>query len=296
MASTALSSDDLLKVAHEAADAGSKVVLAALNQPRTTVRKAGLDIVTATDKESEAAVVAVISAAFPGHAILGEEGGVTGPVSSDYLWAIDPIDGTVNFASGLDSFCVSVGVLRHATPLAGVVIEFVGGPVWTTRTYSASRNGGAFLNGARMSVSGIRDLADAVVATEMTENKDMWPHVSGLLKTLAQQARGVRMSGFRSCKPVQGTLDAYVHYNLKPWDVAAGVLIVEEAGGRVTTADGVAYSVFDRSLLATNDALYDKMLSISEPVTDALSEELLVDLSQWCVPAGYRVKAGAQLQ
>lgn len=82
--------------------------------------------------------------------------------------AIDPIDGTVNFASGLDSFCVSVGVLRHATPLAGVVIEFVGGPVWQSRIYSASRNGGAFLNGARMSVSGVKDLADAVVVRGST--------------------------------------------------------------------------------------------------------------------------------
>lgn len=93
-----------------------------------------------------------------------------------------------------------------------------------------------------------------------------------------------------------GTLDGYVHYNLKPWDVAAGVLILEEAGGRVTTADGVAYSVFDRSLLATNDALYETLLAVSEPVTNALSDTLCVDLSQWCVPAGYRVKAGAQLQ
>lgn len=87
--------------------------------------------------------------------------------------AIDPIDGTVNFASGLDSFCVSVGVLRHATPLAGVVIEFVGGPAWQYRIYSASRNGGAFLNGARMSVSGVRDLADAVVVSRAFMKADV---------------------------------------------------------------------------------------------------------------------------
>lgn len=91
-----------------------------------------------------------------------------------------------------------------------------------------------------------------------------------------------------------GVIDAYWQFNLKPWDVAAGLIILEEAGGRATTADGTAYNVFDRSLLATNDALYEKVLALTDPAVQAMRDEG-VQLSPWCVPKGYRVKSGAQL-
>ncbi|KXZ47648.1 hypothetical protein GPECTOR_34g807 [Gonium pectorale] len=282
-----VATDELLAVAKKAAHLGAEVVMSALDKPRTISRKEGTDIgagVTETDKASEEAVVSAIRAAFPSHAVLGEEGGVLGDVKSEYLWCVDPLDGTVNFAHGYPSFCVSVGVLRHATPVAGCVVEFLpsggspaaGGAAWTMRTFSASRNGGAFADGKQIFVSGVKELRDALVATELVYYEDMWPQLSGLHRTFTEKCRGVRMSGAAAanlCHLAMGSIDAYWQYNLKPWDVAAGLLILEEAGGRVSTGDGLAYNVFDRSLLATNDALYEKVLAVTEPATSSMLEE-----------------------
>ncbi|KAG2489559.1 hypothetical protein HYH03_012010 [Edaphochlamys debaryana] len=293
-----VAADELLAVAKKAAQAGTEVVMAALDKPRSITYKEGTDIVTETDRASEAAVVGAIQAAFPGHAVLGEEGGVLGDVGSDYLWCVDPLDGTVNFAHGYQSFCVSVGVLRHATPVAGCVVEFIGGPKqWTTRTFTASRNGGAFVDGQQIFVSRVKELKDALIATELVYYEDMWPQLSALHRSFTEQCRGVRMSGAAAanlCHLAMGCLDGYWQYNLKPWDAAAGAIILEEAGGRITTADGLAYSVFDRSLVATNDALYEKVLGLTEPQTSRMQAEG-VQLGSWCVPKGYRVRSGAQL-
>ncbi|KAG2435228.1 hypothetical protein HXX76_007310 [Chlamydomonas incerta] len=293
-----VAAEELLATAKKAAQLGAEVVMAAADKPRNISRKEGTDIVTETDKASEQVVVAAIRAAFPNHAVLGEEGGVLGDVSSDYLWCVDPLDGTVNFAHGYQSFCVSVGVLRHATPVAGCVIEFLGGPkTWTTRTFTAARNQGAFVDGQQIFVSRVKELRDALVATELVYYDDMWPQLTVLHKDFTEKSRGVRMSGAAAanmCHLAMGCIDAYWQYNLKPWDVAAGAVILEEAGGRLTTADGLAYSVFDRSLIATNDALYEKVLALTEPQTSRMLQEG-VSLSTWCVPKGYRVRSGAQM-
>ncbi|GIL65064.1 hypothetical protein Vafri_18924 [Volvox africanus] len=296
--------DQLLVVAKKAALLGAEVVMTALDKPRSISRKEGTDIVTETDKASEAAVVGALREAFPDHAVLGEEGGVLGDVKSDYLWCVDPLDGTVNFAHGYPSFCVSVGVVRHATPVAGCVVEFLptpggsaGSAGWTTRTFTAARNAGAFLDGKQIFVSRVKELRDALVATELVYYEDMWPQLTMLHKQFTAKCRGVRMSGAAAanlCHLAMGSIDSYWQYNLKPWDVAAGLIILEEAGGRATTGDGLAYSVFDRSLIATNDALYEKILALTEPQTSAMLSEG-VSLSPWCVPKGYRVRSGAQL-
>ena len=114
---------DLLAVAKRAADAGAAIILEAVDKPRTGITyKGATDLVTDTDKASEAAILDIISAAFPDHAVLGEEGGVSGNTSSDYLWCVDPLDGTTNFTHGYPSFAVSIACLRHSTPVAATVI------------------------------------------------------------------------------------------------------------------------------------------------------------------------------
>jgi myo-inositol-1(or 4)-monophosphatase len=119
-----------------------QVVMDAVDKPRNIQLKGALDLVTDTDKASEDACLAVIREACPEHAILGEEGGVSGDTSSDYLWCIDPLDGTTNFAHGYPSFAVSVGVLRHAMPVAACVVEFVGGALQAQlHRSSIGRNG-----------------------------------------------------------------------------------------------------------------------------------------------------------
>eukprot|EP00877_Chromochloris_zofingiensis_P005956 jgi/Chrzof1/1613/Cz10g14180.t1 len=295
-----LDTQQLQHVAEQAADAGTKVILQALDQPRNIRSKGSIgDIVTDTDKASETACIAAIQAAFPDHAILGEEGGVVGNSTSDYLWCIDPLDGTVNFAHGYPGFCVSIGVLRHATPLAGCVIEFTGGPGgWGTRKYTAARNHGAKCNGQPMRVSATKRLEDALLVTELVWQEAVWPVLSELCQDFTQHSMGIRMSGAAAvnlCHLATGVADGYYQYMLKPWDVAAGIIILEEAGGRVTTCDGLAYSVFDRSLLASNDALYEQMLQKLEPRTSWLIQQG-IHLGTANVPPGYKVKAGAQLE
>lgn len=276
------------------------MVMAALDKPRNIQLKGGIgDIVTDTDKASEVACVAAIQSAFPDHLILGEEGGVIGSGESDYLWCIDPVDGTCNFAHNYQSFCVSVGVLRHALPVAGCVIEFVGGPGnWHTRTFSGARNLGSTVDGKALLVSNVKKLEDALVATEFNYYDDLWETQQELFKDFAQHAMGVRASGAAAanlCHLAAGQIDAYYQYMLKPYDVAAGIVILEEAGGRVTTADGSAYSVFDRSLLCTNDALFEKMLArVEGPTSQAIKRGVKLGVAN--VPKNYRVRSGAQLE
>ena len=113
----------------------------AVDKPRRVMFKGATDLVTDTDEASEAAVLAAIRASFPNHAVLGEEGGVSGDTGSDYLWCVDPLDGTTNFAHGYPSFSVCVAVLRHATPVASTVVEFTGG--WVSWGGGAGGAGGA---------------------------------------------------------------------------------------------------------------------------------------------------------
>lgn len=291
---------ELRAVAEKAAKAGAEVVLAALDKPRNIQSKGSIgDIVTDTDKASEAVCVAAIQAAFPDHLILGEEGGVIGTGESDYLWCIDPVDGTCNFAHNYPGFCVSIGVLRHALPVAGCVIEFTGGPGnWSTRTYSGARNLGSTVDGKPLLVSNVKKLEDALVAMECNYFEEVWPAQQELFKVFSQEAMGVRACGAAAtnlCHLAAGQTDIYTQYYLKPWDVAAGIVILEEAGGRVTTCDGAAYSVFDRSLLATNDALYEQALAkVEGPTSRAIQEGVKLGVAN--VPKGYRVRSGAQLE
>ncbi|XP_013600389.1 PREDICTED: phosphatase IMPL1, chloroplastic-like isoform X2 [Brassica oleracea var. oleracea] len=129
----------LLQVVEAAAKTGAEVVMEAVNKPRNITYKGLSDLVTDTDKASETAILEVVKKNFSDHLILGEEGGIIGDSSSDYLWCIDPLDGTTNFAHGYPSFAVSVGVLYRGNPAAASVVEFVGGPMcWNTRTFSAT--------------------------------------------------------------------------------------------------------------------------------------------------------------
>ncbi|GMN60242.1 hypothetical protein TIFTF001_029335 [Ficus carica] len=248
----------LLQVVETAAKTGAEVVMDAVNKPRNITYKGVTDLVTDTDKASEAAILDVVKKNFRDHLVLGEEGGIIGDTSSDYLWCIDPLDGTTNFAHCYPSFAVSVGVLFRGKPAAASVVEFVGGPMcWSTRTFSATAGGGAFCNGQKIHASqtdqGVRRLGAAAV--------DM-------------------------CHVALGIVEAYWEYRLKPWDMAAGVLIVEEAGGSVSRMDGGKFCVFDRSVLVSNGALHAKLLERIAPATEKLKSGNFDD-SLWFKPENY---------
>lgn len=257
----------LLATAKEAALAGARAVRSAADSPRRVRTKSGFsDLVTDTDALSERLVIEAIGKRLPQHHVLGEEGGVVragagvgadegaaggaGGASSDaaprglgrYLWCVDPLDGTTNFAHGYPSFAVSVAVLDRGFPAAACVVEFHGGPgAWAERTYEASLGGGAFCDGRRVSVSPTAAVRDALLVTGFGYLHDAaWAANLGHFATLTARSRGVRREGAAAVDLAHvalGVADAFWEPRLKPWDVAAGMLIVKEAGGVVTSME-----------------------------------------------------------
>ncbi|KAF4361845.1 phosphatase IMPL1, chloroplastic [Cannabis sativa] len=281
----------LIQVVEFAAKTGAEVVMEAVNKPRSITYKGLTDLVTDTDKNSEAAILEVVKKNFGDHLILGEEGGIIGDTASDYLWCIDPLDGTTNFAHCYPSFAVSVGVLFRGKPVAASVVEFVGGPMcWNTRQFSATAGGGAFCNGQKVHVSQSDQVERSLLVTGFGyEHDEAWATNIELFKEFTDISRGVRRLGAAAvdmCHVALGIVEAYWEYRLKPWDMAAGVLIVEEAGGAVTCMDGGKFSVFDRSVLVSNGALHGKLLERIAPATEKLKSKN-IDFSLWYKPDNY---------
>ncbi|KAF5932804.1 hypothetical protein HYC85_028975 [Camellia sinensis] len=193
-----ISSNQLLGVVETAAKTGAEVVMDAVNKPQNIVYKGLTDLVTDTDKMSEVAILEVVTKNFKDHLILGEEGGLIGDSSSDYLWCIDPL-------------------------------EFVGGPMcWNTRTFSAAAGGGAFCNGQKIQVSHTDKVEQSLLVTGFGyEHDDAWSTNIDLFKEFTDVSRGVRRLGAAAvdmCHVALGIVEAYWEYRLKPWDMAAGVL------------------------------------------------------------------------
>ena len=244
-----------------------------------------------TDKGSEEAVLAVVRSAFPGHAVLGEEGGVSGDVRSQLLWCVDPLDGTTNFAHSYPAFGVSVAVTRRGVPLAAAVVEFTGGPrAWGERRYAAAAGRGATCNGARLAPSATSSLRRALLVTGFGYDHGAdWAANMGLFREFTHECQGVRRLGAASvdlCHVALGVLDGYWEFQLKPWDMAAGALVLTEAGGAVTKGDGSPFSVFAKSIVATNGPLHGALLDKVCPATHALREGGF-DLNDWFIPEGY---------
>ncbi|ESW10451.2 hypothetical protein PHAVU_009G205700 [Phaseolus vulgaris] len=282
----------LIEVVKTAAHTGAQVVMEAVNKPRNITYKGSSDLVTETDKMSEAAILEVVKKNFEGHLILGEEGGIIGDTTSDYLWCIDPLDGTTNFAHGYPSFAVSVGVLYQGNPAAAAVVEFVGGPMcWNTRLFSATAGGGAFCNGQRIQVSATNKVEQSLLVTGFGyDHDDAWATNIDLFKEFTDVSRGVRRLGAAAvdmCHVALGIVEAYWEYRLKPWDMAAGVLMVEEAGGTVSRMDGGKFCVFDRSVLVSNGVLHTELLDRIGPATEKLKNKG-IDFSLWYKPENYR--------
>nr|BAJ85005.1 predicted protein [Hordeum vulgare subsp. vulgare]BAJ86856.1 predicted protein [Hordeum vulgare subsp. vulgare]BAJ88943.1 predicted protein [Hordeum vulgare subsp. vulgare]BAJ95628.1 predicted protein [Hordeum vulgare subsp. vulgare]BAJ95845.1 predicted protein [Hordeum vulgare subsp. vulgare] len=283
--------DELLGVIQAAAKAGAEVVMEAVNKPRNIQYKGVADLVTDTDKLSESVILEVVTKNFRDHLILGEEGGLIGDSLSEYLWCIDPLDGTTNFAHGYPSFSVSIGVLYRGKPAAATVVEFCGGPMcWSTRTISASSGKGAYCNGQKIHVSPTEKVEQSLLVTGFGyEHDDAWLTNINLFKEFTDVSRGVRRLGSAAADMSHvglGITEAYWEYRLKPWDMAAGVLIVEEAGGVVTRMDGGEFTVFDRSVLVSNGVVHDQLLERIRPATEDLKKKG-IDFSLWFKPDKY---------
>ena len=226
---------------------------------RTEYKGAGtVDIVTDADRASEKLIVASLEKAFPNHGIVGEEG-FRSQGAGECLWYVDPLDGTTNFAHGFPVFCVSLGLVQKGEVIAGVVFD-------PTRNelFAAERGSGATLNGHRIHVSKIATLGESLLGTGFPSKKrHLNPNIH-FYHQLTLKSHGIRRPGSAALDltcVASGRYDAYWEFNLNPWDTSAGVLLVQEAGGKVTHMDGSKFNVAaSREILASNGLIHDELL------------------------------------
>ncbi|MCT7983924.1 inositol monophosphatase [Laspinema sp. A4] len=229
------------------------------------------DLVTAADKASEKAILAVLRRHVPEHGILAEESGKLGDSSSQYLWAIDPLDGTTNFAHQYPPFGVSIGLLIDGIPEVGVVFD-----PFHNELFRAAKGLGATRNRQPIRVSETAELRNSLLVTGFAYDRRETPDNNyAEFCHLTHLTQGVRRSGSASidlCYVSCGRLDGYWERGLSPWDLAAGVVILSEAGGKITAYDGSPWEIESGRILATNGKLHE-----------SLSQELLqvTPLERW---------------
>ena len=233
----------------------------------TPERKGRIDLVTEHDRRSEALLLARIRERFPDHAVLAEESGPHA-AASGVRWIVDPLDGTTNYAHNYPFFAVSVGVEVDGAPAAGAVYD----PV-RDELFAAAAGGGASLNGARIAVSGIARLEDALLVTGFPYDVRDHPerHVP-LFEAFLVRAQGLRRDGSAAlnlCYLAMGRFDGFWEGGLAPWDMAAGSLIVREAGGVVTNYAGAPLDLAGRQICAANPALHPRLLEVIARHPDA---------------------------
>jgi myo-inositol-1(or 4)-monophosphatase len=225
------------------------------------VRKKGaIDLVTEADIASEKVIVAAIRSEFPDHEVLAEESGKT---SGDrrFQWIIDPLDGTTNFSHGLDLFAVSIAFHVEGIPRVGVVFN----PA-TGEFFEAAAGQGARLNGQTIRVSGRDALKESLLVTGFPYNfSEILPQLMARFERCLSASQGVRRLGSAAldlCFVACGRFEGFWEQHLNPWDTAAGFLILQEAGGRVTDFSGLPFKVDMKEILATNGRIHDTMLAL----------------------------------
>ena len=221
--------------------------------------KGEFDLVTEADRASEKLVVERLRSHFPTHAIVAEEGsGQSG--SSDYRWYVDPLDGTTNFAHGFPMFNVTLALEHAGELIAGVIYDPIRDELFT-----AERDGGAYLNGVRIHVSRAARVQDALVATGFPSRKRHLNVNVHFYYQLAMMSHGVRRAGSAALDLAYvacGRLDGFWEFGLNPWDMAAGILIVSEAGGTCSDMRGGPVNVGGPHLLADNTAIHAEMVDL----------------------------------
>ncbi len=253
---------DLCRAAGQAALTAGNIIRELYAKPHTIKMKGDIDLVTEADIAAETAMVASLNEDTPGITIMAEES-FSGQADTQKgkLWVIDPLDGTTNFAHGIPLFAVSIALLENEQPKLGVIYC----PM-QDELFCASLGGGAWLNGKPIKVTDTDFLLQSLVATGFPY--DIHKHLSrivGQIKTVLPKVRDIRRCGaaavdlaYVSC----GRLDAFWELDLKPWDTAAGCLLVEEAGGRVSDFLGQKFSPFKTEILASNRRLHPHLLEL----------------------------------
>lgn len=251
---------DRREVGLDAAERAGKILLEGLSGPAEVAFKGAVNLVTQFDREAEAVIVEVLRQAFPNDRILSEEGGGQSG-ETGYSWLIDPLDGTTNFAHGYPVFCVSIGLQRDGEVVAGIVHD-PNKREW----FVAERGQGARLNDRPIRVSTETQLDRSLLATGFPYDLRESP-VNNLdyFNRFVLRAQAIRRAGSAAldlCYVAAGRLDGYWELKLGPWDSAAGGLMVEEAGGRVTDFQGGEFRPEDGWIVASNGLIHEEMLEV----------------------------------
>jgi myo-inositol-1(or 4)-monophosphatase len=263
--------NQIFQTANSAIEKATKIVLEAHNLPKITEYKGKTDLVTKTDRQSEQIIIEEIQNIFPEHGVIAEESGSTNN-DSEYQWIIDPLDGTTNFVHGYPPFGISIGVMHNNEYICGIVKELP-----ANHTYSAIKGKGAFCDCKQIHVSYVDSLDQSLLVTGFGyEHGEKWLANIELFKQFTDITQGVRRLGAAAidlCHVACGKVDGYWEFDIQPWDTAAGVLIVQEAGGKVTKMVGNKYSIHNPQILATNGKIHRKMLTITKPAIENLRHQ-----------------------
>lgn len=259
-----------------------------------TEYKGDVDLVTVADRTSEALIKGRLSEAFPEHGIYGEEG-TRERLDSEYRWYVDPLDGTTNFTHGFPQFCVSMGLERRPHGLKpdedGTLVAAAIYDPTRDELFTAERGRGAFLNGKPIHVSRTPELAEALVATGFPSQKRHENPNIHFYQEFTLRSHGVRRAGssaldlaYTAC----GRLDAYWEFNLHPWDTAAGILLVQEAGGRTTDFSGGKFLLNSREILVSNGLFHEELIGFFQDMFAGR------DLSPILTPQEYAARRAAR--
>jgi myo-inositol-1(or 4)-monophosphatase len=251
--------------------AGALIVRASADIGKLTITsKKPRDFVSEVDRAAEGEIIKILRKAYPDHAILAEESG-THAANSEYQWIIDPLDGTTNFLHGMPQYCVSIGLLHRGVLAQGVVFDPLRDELFT-----ASRGRGAFLNNLRIRCSKTPKLADALIGTgfPFRELKHLKVYLA-MFEEMTRQTAGVRRPGSAALDlayVAAGRYDGFWEIGLSPWDMAAGALMIREAGGLVGDLDGGEQFLQNGRILAGNPKVFAQMLSLLEPFLGKLAK------------------------
>jgi myo-inositol-1(or 4)-monophosphatase len=249
-----------LEAALSAAKEAGKVLRGSFGWQHSVRYKGEVDLVTEVDEQAERVIKEILLDAYPAYGMLAEEGGAL-VGEEDARWIVDPLDGTTNYAHGLPIFAASIALERAGEVVLGVVHDPMG-----EETYLAERGEGASLNGEPIRVSDTDELIQALIATGFPYDRAEMPEALELFGRFAAITRGMRRLGSTAldlCYVAAGRLDGYYERGIWPWDIAAGGLILEEAGGKVTNYRGGELDLEGREIVVSNGALHPAMTELT---------------------------------
>jgi len=260
-----------LEVAIEAARESGAMLRVEFSRPKKILYKGEVDIVTESDRRSEAVIVGRLRQRFPEHAIIAEEGSNSAAAGSRYCWHVDPLDGTTNFAHGYPCFAVSIGLTEDGEPIAGAVFNPIADELFT-----ATRGEGAYLNEKPIRVSSVEKLAHSLVATGFPTHQRKRSANMEYYWEFTLRSHGVRRDGSAAldlCSVACGRFDAFWEFRLNSWDTAAGMLLVREAGGTVTDLAGRSYRAGGFDMLASNGRIHEEMRDIATEIAERTAQD-----------------------